>query len=52
MIPGVESVIADFIFDRIVDEESVIVIREEALGADFDILAEGSRSDKILFDGT
>jgi hypothetical protein len=52
VIPGVESVIADLIFDRIVDDESVIVIREEALGADFDILADGSRSDRIRFDGT
>ena len=52
VIPGVESVIADLIFERMVDEESVIVILEEAFGADLDIFADGSRSDKIRFDGT
>jgi hypothetical protein len=36
----------------IVLEESVIVILEEGLGADFDILADGSRSDKIRLEGT
>lgn len=52
VIPGVESVIADFMLERIVDEESVIVILEEAFGADLDIFAEGSRSDRIRLDGT
>ena len=51
-MPGVESVIADFIFERMVDDESVIVILEEAFGADFDIFADGSRSDRIRLDGT
>jgi len=52
VIPGVESVIADLIFERMVDEESVIVILEEAFGADLDIFADGSRSDRIRFEGT
>jgi len=52
VMPGVESVIADFIFERMVDDESVIVILEEAFGADFDIFADGSRRDRIRFDGT
>jgi hypothetical protein len=52
VIPGVESVIADLILERIADKESVIVILEEAFGADLDIFAEGSRSDRIRFDGT
>jgi len=52
VIPSVESVTADLILDRIVDAESVIVIREEAFGADFDIFADGSRSDRIRLDGT
>lgn len=34
------------------DEESVIVIREAGFGADLDIFALGSRSDKIRFEGT
>jgi hypothetical protein len=45
-------VTADLIFDRMVDEESVIVILDAGLGADFDIFADGSRSDKILLEGT
>ena len=52
MIPCVESVTADLILDRMVDDESVIVILDAGFGADFDILADGSRSDKIRLDGT
>ncbi len=52
MIIGSESVTADLSFEMIRDGESVIVIRVEALGADFDILVEGSRRDKIRFDAT
>ena len=51
-MPSVESVIADLILERMVDEESVIVILEEAFGADLDIFAKGSRRDRIRFDGT
>jgi len=52
VIPGVESVIADLILERMVDDESVMVILEEAFGADLDIFADGSRSDRIRFEGT
>jgi len=52
VIPCVESVTADLILDRMVDDESVIVILDAGFGADFDILADGSRSDKIRLDGT
>jgi hypothetical protein len=52
VIPGVESVTADLILESMVDEESVMVTRDAALGADLDILVDGSRSDKILLEGT
>jgi hypothetical protein len=37
--------------DAIWDEESVKRIRDEASGADLDILDVGSRRDSIRFDG-
>ena len=49
---GSESVTAAFIFEVICDAESVMRILDAALGADLDILAEGSLKLRILFEGT
>ncbi len=49
---GIESVTVDFSLEMIRSGGSVMLIRDEAIGADLDIFCDGSRRDRIRLDGT
>lgn len=49
---GIESVTVDFSLEMIRSGGSVMLIRDEAIGADLDIFCDGSRRDRIRLDRT